>query len=517
MPELATIIPNNVNLDDIVDGIKSANVYGLAHKTPLEPARRLSDELGSHVYLKREDLQDVFSFKIRGASNRLSSLTLDEKRKGVVAASAGNHAQGIAASASQFGTHAVIFMPVTTPRIKIEAVQALGGDVRLAGDQYDAAHAAALAYAQETGGVFVHPFDDLDVIAGQGTIGREILDTLGEKPLDAIYIAVGGGGLLAGIGAWIRTYSPQTRIIAVEPAGAATLAASLEAGAPTPLDSVDGFADGVAVKMIGRNTFEFAKQIDPDLVQVSNDEICAAVRDIFEQTRTMVEPAGALALAGLRRHDREGRLPSGNVVAIVSGANVNFDRIGHIVERAELGAGGEILFAASLPERRGAFLEFCESLGTHAISEFNYRYADENTAHVLVGAKIKSPEEGASLMDSIRAKGMEVTDLSHNRLAKAHLRHMVGGRPGSDVPERLFSFEFPERPGALRDFLTALDNRWNISLFHYRNHGSSQGEVLCGFQLPDNDGDALEASLNTTGFAMRDESDNPAYQYFLKM
>ncbi|HHL43561.1 MAG TPA: threonine ammonia-lyase, biosynthetic [Hellea balneolensis] len=502
---------------DISRAIEQAQVYDLAKKTPLEHAGKLSRDLGATIWLKREDLQDVFSFKIRGATNRIAKLSDTEKAKGVVAASAGNHAQGMASAAAKFGTKAVIFMPVTTPPIKTEAVRAMGADIQLVGDGYDQAYEAALAYAQKTGAVFIHPFDEPDVIAGQGTIGQEILEQLENKgPLDAIYISVGGGGLLAGIGSWVRTHSPKTRIIAVEPKGAATLAASLTAGQPTSLNTVDGFADGVAVKRIGQMTFKLAQDIHPETILVSNDEICASVRHIFEQTRTVVEPAGALALAGLIKHGREHNLSDGNVVAIVSGANVNFDRIGHVVERAELGAGDEILLAATLPERPGAFLEFCECLGTHAVSEFNYRFSDQDIARVLVGVKIKSAAEGEDLKKSLQDRGMEVTDMSHNRLAKIHLRHMVGGQSPSHLPEQIYSFEFPERPGALRDFLVTLDGRWNISLFHYRNHGASTGEVLCGFQLPANDREALETSLRATGFSMSNETENPAYQYFLK-
>ena len=440
----------------------------------------------------------------------MAKLSQEELARGVVAASAGNHAQGIASAALHYKTKATIFMPVTTPEIKTKAVAAKGAEIKLIGDSYDEAYDAALAFAKDTGAVFIHPFDEIDVIAGQGTIGKEILEQCAQAPA-AIYIGVGGGGLISGIGAYVKTHSPATKIIAVEPRGAATLKTSLDAGRPTALNHVDGFADGVAVKLIGETTLEIAKAINPEIILVSNDEICAAAKRIFEETRTLVEPAGALALAGLMKHKIDGEC-----VAIVSGANVNFDRIGHMVERAELGAGGEILFAATLPETPGAFLKFCEALGDHAVSEFNYRYADEATAHVLVGVKIRSTEEGQALMVAMETAGIAVTDLSHNRLAKDHLRHMVGGRASSNIAEKIYSFEFPERPGALRSFLTTLDGRWNISLFHYRNHGASSGQVLCGFQIPKNDGAALEASLARTGFSLQDETDNPAFVYFLK-
>lgn len=503
------------DLANIAEQIDKADIYALAKRTPVQRADKLSKELGTSVWLKREDLQDVFSFKIRGAANRINKMSEDERARGVVAASAGNHAQGIAAAAAHYRAKAVIFMPITTPAIKTQAVEARGAEIRLIGDSYDEACDAAIKYAKAENAVFIHPFDEPDVIAGQGTIGKEILADLPISP-EAIYIGVGGGGLMSGVSAYVQTHHPDTKIIAVEPVGAATLKTSLEAGAPTALNAVDGFADGVAVKMIGATTLEIIKSVNPEIVLVSNDEICAAVKDIFEQTRTVVEPAGALALAGLIKHARNGQAPSGDCVAIVSGANVNFDRIGHMVERAELGAGEEILFSATLPEKPGSFLRFCQSLGDCAVSEFNYRYADDQVARVLVGIKIKNPQEGEIVISALETEGMQVTDLSHNRLAKEHLRHMVGGRASSSVEERIYSFEFPERPGALRDFLTALDGRWNISLFHYRNHGSSSGQILCGFQIPNNDENDLEASLQKTGFALINETENPAYQYFLK-
>lgn len=504
----------DVNLANIAAQTDQAKVYELAKRTPLDRADILSHGRDQEIWLKREDMQSVFSFKIRGAANRIAKLTAGERTQGVVAASAGNHAQGIAAAAAHYGTQAVIFMPITTPEIKTKAVLAKGAQVQLVGDSYDEACEAALAHAKDTGAVFIHPFDELDVIAGQGTIGKEILEQCPSPA--AVYISVGGGGLISGIGAYLRTHSPNTKIIAVEPEGAATLKTSLETGVPTPLNTIDGFADGVAVKLIGTNTLKIAQKINPEVVLVNNDEICASARDIFEQTRTVVEPAGALALAGLLKHAAEGKAPKGACIAIVTGANVNFDRIGYMVERAELGAGGEVLLAATLPERPGAFLDFCQALGNHAVSEFNYRYADKQTAHVLVGVKIKSDTERRLIIDSLGEHGMAVTDLSDNPLAKDHLRHMVGGRASGNVDERIYSFEFPERPGALRDFLTTLDGRWNISLFHYRNHGASTGQVLCGFQIPNNDATALEESLRKTGFSMCDETNNPAYQYFLK-
>lgn len=506
---------SKVNLNDLKARIAAADVYALAKRTPCDQAKKLSHNLGRPVWLKREDLQDVFSFKIRGAANRIAGMTDAEKTRGVCAASAGNHAQGMAAAAAHYNTQAVIFMPITTPPIKVEAVEARGAQTRLVGETYDAACAAALDYARKTGAVFIHPFDEIDVIAGQGTVGKEITEQM-PRPPAAVYICTGGGGLVSGIGTWIKAVSPDTKIIAVEPEGAATLHTSLVAGTPTELDKVDGFADGVAVKRVGTQTFDIARRVVDETLLVSNDEICAAVKDVFEATRTVVEPAGALALAGLIKHVRMGQAPEGDCVVTISGANVNFDRIGHIVERAELGAGEEMLFAATIPEQPGAFLQFCQALGHRAVTEFNYRFAPTDTAHVLVGIKTKSADERAQVITDMDAHGITVSDLSENRLAKRHLRHMVGGRASPDIDEVVYRFEFPERPGALTDFLINLDDRWNISLFHYRNHGSSTGHVLCGFQVPNGDVTALEDSLKKSGYPMSVEADNPAYDYFLR-
>lgn len=506
---------SRINLNDLKARIEAANVYALAKRTPCELASKLSTEYGRNIWFKREDLQDVFSFKIRGATNRIASLTDAERKQGVCAASAGNHAQGVAAAAAYYKTSAIIFMPVTTPVIKVAAVQSHGAETRLVGDSYDDACEAAIAYAKETGAVFIHPFDEVDVIAGQGTVGREILEQMPRAP-DAVYVCTGGGGLVSGVGAWIKTLSPNTKIIAVEPEGAATLATSLEAGKPTPLNSVDSFADGVAVRLIGTNTLEIAKQVVDEVLLVSNDEICAAVKDVFEATRTVVEPAGALALAGLIKHTHLGQAPKGDCVVTISGANVNFDRIGHIVERAELGAGEEMLFAAAIPETPGAFLNFCKALGKRAVTEFNYRYAESNIAHVLVGIKTHDVSEREQVISDMAQHDITVTDMSEDRLAKRHLRHMVGGRTSAIIPEVLYQFEFPERPGALTNFLTALDARWNISLFHYRSHGNTMGHVLCGFHVPENDVTELEESLAKTGYPMEIETDSKAYEYFLR-
>ena len=505
----------SVNLNDLKARIEAADVYGLAKRTPTELASKLSAELGQNIWLKREDLQDVFSFKIRGAANRIAGLSDDEKARGVCAASAGNHAQGVAASARHYGTKAIIFMPVTTPMIKVDNVQAMGAETRLVGESYDEACEAAIDYAKSSGAVFIHPFDEIEVIAGQGTVGKEILEQMPRIPA-AVYVCTGGGGFVSGIATWIKAQSPETKVYAVEAEGAPTLKAAMEAGHPVTLNHVDGFADGVAVRTIGTNTYDIASRLVDGCITVTNDEICAAVKDTFEATRTIVEPAGAVGLAGARKHITLGEAPKGDLVVTLSGANVNFDRIGHVVERAELGAGEEMLFAAAIPEKPGAFLNFCRALGRRPVTEFNYRFTQSETAHVLVGIKTRDFEEREKVIRDMAEHDITVTDLSQDRLAKRHLRHMVGGRTSAETPEVIYAFEFPERPGALTDFLIALDARWNISLFHYRNHGDSTGHVLCGFQVPNGDIEALEQSLAKTGYPMVPQTNSKAYEYFLR-
>lgn len=505
----------SIDLHKLKQKIATADIYTLAKHTPCQQNPQLSQLCKRPVWLKREDLQDVFSFKIRGATNRISQLTRAQKQRGICAASAGNHAQGIATAAAHYKINATIFMPVTTPLIKVNAVKVQGGLVRLIGDNYDQACQTALEYAAETGAVFIHPFDEIDVIAGQGTIGKEILDDMPTPPA-AIYVCTGGGGLISGIGTWVKAISPATRIISVEPEGAATLQASLEAGKPTPLNHIDGFADGVAVKLIGRHTLEIAKTVVDEVMTVSNDEICAAIKSMYEASRAIIEPAGALALAGLLKHIQQGRAPSGDCVVIISGANVNFDRIGHIVERAELGRGQEMLFAASIEEKPGAFLAFCKVLQGHAITEFNYRYHTPQIAHVLVGVKLRAGETQTTILARLAQQNIHTELLSHDLLTKRHVRYMVGGRAKADIHEAIYRFEFPERVGALLDFLSHLQSRWNISLFHYRNHGSSTGHVLCGFHVPEDETDALETRLKRTAYPMFSETTNIAYEYFLK-
>ena len=506
--------PPAVDLDDLRARIDAAQVYGLAQRTPTQFAPKLSASLGRNIWLKREDMQDVFSFKIRGAANRIARLNETERARGVVAASAGNHAQGVAAAARHYKTDAIIFMPVTTPPIKVSAVQAMGAKTELVGDTYDDACAAAIKYAAKTGAVFVHPFDERDVIAGQGTVGKEILEQMPRTPA-AVYVCTGGGGLVSGIGAWFDRHAPDAKVIAVEPQGAQSLRAALDAGKPVPLETVDGFADGVAVRTFGTLTHAICKEVIDAQMAVTNDEICAAVRDIFEATRTIVEPAGAVALAGVIKHIRDGGAPEGDLVVTISGANVNFDRIGHMVDRAEFGAGEEMLFAATIPEQAGAFLNFVRALGQRAVTEFNYRFAQRNEAHVLVGLKTRDMTDRAQVISDMAAQNIHVTDLSYDRLAKRHLRHMVGGR-GDNRAEAIYRFEFPERPGALTQFLETLDARWNISLFHYSNHGAAEGHVLCGFHVETDDIATLEAQLASTGYPMAPETNNPAYGFFLR-
>ena len=503
-----------IDLDDLRARIDAAQVYGLAQRTPTQFAPKLSAALGRNIWLKREDMQDVFSFKIRGAANRIAGMSEAERARGVVAASAGNHAQGVAAAAQYYKIKALIFMPVTTPPIKVSAVEAMGAKTRLIGDTYDEACEAAIAHAEATGGVFVHPFDEREVIAGQGTVGKEILEQM-PRPPAAIYVCTGGGGLVSGIGTWFNRHAPDAKVIAVEPEGAQTLGAALAAGQPVALNSVDGFADGVAVRTFGTLTHAICEQVVDAQMAVTNDEICAAVRDIFEATRTIVEPAGAVGLAGVIKHIKGGHAPDGDLVVTLSGANVNFDRIGHMVDRAEFGAGEEMLFAATIPEQAGAFLNFVRALGQRAVTEFNYRFAEREEAHVLVGLKTRDLTDRAKVIDDMAAQNIQVTDLSHDRLAKRHLRHMVGGR-GNNRAEAIYRFEFPERPGALAQFLETLDARWNISLFHYSNHGAAEGHVLCGFHVDDDDIPALEAQLAGTGYPMAPETDNPAYGFFLR-
>jgi threonine dehydratase len=500
--------------DSYIERILKARVYDVAQVSPLTLATQLSARLNNQIYLKREDLQPVFSFKLRGAYNKLVNLPPGVRARGVIAASAGNHAQGVALGASRLGVAATIVMPRTTPGIKVRAVRALGGKAVLHGDSYDEAYAHAMELVAERGLTFIHPFDDPDVIAGQGTIGMEILRQHPDPP-HAIFVPVGGGGLIAGVAAYVKWLYPSVRVIGVEPEEAPTLHAALAAGRRVELAQVGLFADGVAVRLIGEETFRVARERVDEVVLVSTDEICAAIKDIFDDTRGIAEPAGALAVAGLKLWvDRTGETGR-HLIAIESGANVNFDRLRHVAERAELGERREALLAVEIPERPGSFLGFCKVLGRRQITEFNYRFSDAQRAQVFVGVELaRGDEERAELIGRLRDKGFGVLDMTDNETAKLHIRFMVGGHAPGVADETLVRFEFPERPGALLDFLTGLGRRWNITLFHYRNHGAAYGRVLMGVAVPEAERPDFFQSLDTLGYQYWEESANPAYRLF---
>ncbi len=500
--------------DDYLTRILTAKVYDVAVETPLEPAPLLSARIGNTLLLKREDLQPVFSFKIRGAYNKMAQLTPAELRRGVIAASAGNHAQGVALSAQRLGCKAWIVMPVTTPRIKIDAVTARGAKVVLAGDSYDEAYARARIIETERKLVFIHPYDDPDVIAGQGTIGREILHQH-PGPIDAIFVAVGGGGLIAGIGAYVKRLKPEIRVIGVEPVDSDAMTRSLAAGKRVRLAQVGLFADGVAVKQVGKETFRLARQHVDDMVLVDTDAICAAIKDVFEDTRVVLEPAGALAVAGAKAWAERHRARNRTLVAIACGANMNFDRLRFVAEQAEIGERREAVLAVTIPEQPGSFRRFCRLIGNRSITEFNYRMSDADRAHVFVGLQVSGRDEPKALVKTLNAAGLEALDFSDNDLAKLHVRHMVGGRATGVEHELLYRFEFPERPGALMRFLDSLSPEWNISLFHYRNHGADYGRVLVGIQVPPRARAAFRRFLRELDYPHGDESDNPAYRMFL--
>ena len=502
-------------MQDYVRRILTSAVYDVAIETPLDRMALFSARLGVDVLLKREDLQPVFSFKIRGAYNRISLLSPSERARGVICASAGNHAQGVALSASRLGVRAVIVMPTTTPSIKIDAVRRLGGEVVLEGDGFDAARAHSAVLAERHGYVVVHPFNDPDVIAGQGTIGMELLRQH-PAPLGAIYVPIGGGGLAAGIASYVKFLRPEINIYGVEPDDAASMQAAIAAGAPVDLDQVGLFVDGCAVRRAGDETFRLCRELLDGIVTVSADEVCAAIKDIFDDTRAIAEPAGALALAGLRHHVEAGEASAGPLIAINSGANVNFDRLRYVAERAEIGERGEALFAVSIPEVAGSYRAFIRMLGNRAITEFNYRFAPGDMARIFVGVKLKHGDaEKREIIALLQAGGLGVLDMTDNELANLHVRYMVGGRVEGLQDELLYRFQFPERPGALLKFLEGLDEAWNISLFHYRNLGADYGRVLAGIQVPAANRDAFLNSLDRLGYPYWDETENPAYRLFL--
>jgi threonine dehydratase len=499
---------------DYLERILSARVYDVAVETPLEVAPGLSARIGNRLLLKREDLQQVFSFKLRGAYNKMARLPREVLKRGVIAASAGNHAQGVALAAQRLGCRAVIVMPVTTPSIKIAAVQGRGASVVLRGDSYDDAYTYARALGRRRRLTFVHPYDDPDVIAGQGTIGMEIAQQH-PGPIHAVFVAIGGGGLISGIAAYLKRLRPDTKVIGVEPEDADAMYRSLKAGRRVKLDQVGLFADGVAVKQVGNETFRLCRELVDGVIRVDTDAICAAIKDVFEDTRAVLEPAGALAIAGAKAYVERGAVAGKTLVAVASGANVNFDRLRFVAEEAELGEKREAVLAVTIPERPGSFRKFCALIGARNITEFNYRYADATQAHVFVGIQVKDRRETDQLIAKLRRSGLQTLDFSDNELAKLHIRHTVGGHAPSVDNEIVYRFEFPERPGALMRFLAAMSRGWNISLFHYRNHGADYGRVLVGMQVPSRDKGKFRAFLARVGYPWRDETRNPAYRLFL--
>jgi threonine dehydratase len=500
--------------NDYLEKIRAANVYDVAKKTPLEFQPNLSARLDNRVLLKREDMQPVFSFKIRGAYNMMAHLSKEALARGVIAASAGNHAQGVALSAQKLGCRAVIVMPTTTPQIKVNAVKSRGGEVVLFGDSYSDAYLHALELEKSEGLTFVHPYDDPEVIAGQGTIAMEILNEHPE-PIEAIFCCVGGGGLLAGIAAYVKALRPEIKVIGVEANDADAMTQSLKAGKRLMLDQVGLFADGAAVKQVGEHTFKLCQEYVDEMILVDNDAICAAIKDVFEDTRSILEPAGALAVAGMKEYIKRNNVHGKTFVGIASGANMNFDRLRFVAERAEIGEKREAVLAVTIPEKPGSFKTFCRLLSGRSITEFNYRYSDPKFAHIFVGIAMSNAQQARALVEMLQAHDLPALDLTDNEVAKLHLRHLVGGHAPQAKNEVLYRFEFPEKPGALMNFLDTMGHDWNISLFHYRNHGADYGRVLVGMQVPPEDRAAFATFLEQLGYPYWDESSNPAYQLFL--
>ena len=503
-----------LSLADYLQRILTARVYDVAVETALERAPALSARLGCEVLLKREDTQPVFSFKLRGAYNKMAHLTRAQLRRGVICASAGNHAQGVALAANRLKCKAIIVMPVTTPSLKIDAVRALGGDVVLHGDSYSDAYLHAMHLKAAQGLTFVHPFDDPDVIAGQGTIAMEILRQH-QAPIDAVFVAIGGGGLVSGIGAYIKSVRPEIRVIGVQMTDSDAMLRSVQAGKRVQLADVGLFSDGTAVKLVGEETFRLAREVVDEFVVVDTDAACAAIKDVFQDTRSILEPAGALGVAAIKQYCADHAAKGKTFVAITCGANMNFDRLRFVAERAEVGEEREALFAVTIPEERGSFRRFCELLGPRAVTEFNYRIADAKVAHVFVGVATVNRDESRKLVRTFVKHGFATLDLTDDELAKQHIRHMVGGRSPLAHDERLYRFLFPERPGALMRFLSSMPSGWNISLFHYRNQGADYGRILVGIQVPAADKASFRKFLRGLAYPCQDETDNPAYRLFL--
>lgn len=500
---------------DYLKRILTSKVYDVAIESPLELAPQLSARIGNKVYLKREDAQEVFSFKLRGAYNKMAHLSPAEIKRGVIAASAGNHAQGVALSARRLGCRAVIVMPTTTPQVKIDAVRSFGGEVVLAGDSFSDAYLHAKELEQKEKLTFVHPFDDPDVIAGQGTVGMEILRQH-SGPIDAIFVAIGGGGLISGVAAYVKQLRPEIQVIGVQTTDSDAMMRSVKAGRRVELADVGLFSDGTAVKLVGAETFRLTRKYVDDFIAVDTDAICAGIKDVFQDTRSVLEPAGALALAGAKRYAAQKKWKNKTLVAITCGANMNFDRLRFVAERAEVGEAREAIFAVTLPEKRGSFRDLCEALGKRrSVTEFNYRISDSEKAHVFVGLQISSLQEADKIAAGFRRKGFPTLDLTGDEMAKAHLRYMVGGRSALAGNEVLYRFEFPERPGALMRFLNAMNPDWNISLFHYRNQGDDYGRILVGIQVPPADKAHFKDFLETVGYPYWNETENPAYRLFL--
>jgi threonine dehydratase len=497
--------------------ILTARVYDVAIESPLEEAPSLSARIGNHIFFKREDMQPVFSFKLRGAYNKMAQLTSEQLKRGVITASAGNHAQGVALSAQKLGCRAIIVMPITTPHVKIDAVRHFGKDavkVVLHGESYNDAYNHALELQEKQKLSFIHPFDDPDVIAGQGTIGMEILRQH-TQPIGAIFCAIGGGGLISGVAAYVKQIRPEIKVIGVQTTDSDAMYRSLKAKKRVQLSDVGLFADGTAVKLAGVETLRICRKYVDEIILVDTDAVCAAIKDVFQDTRSILEPSGALAVAGAKVYAAREKLKDKTLVTVLSGANMNFDRLHFVAERAEIGEQREAILAVTIPETPGSFRKFCSLLGKHNITEFNYRYADPRVAHIFVGIQVRDPAETGKIITSLKKNQLPAMDLTDNEMAKLHLRHLVGGRAPEVSDEIMYRFEFPERPGALMNFLNSMNHSWNISLFHYRNHGADYGRVLVGMQVPRHDKKAFQNFLDQLGYRYWDESSNPAYRLFL--